>query len=65
METPDGQIEVRRHKDYEARTFSVQEAVLQLDLMDEREFFVFTNSETNNVNIVYKRADGNMGLIET
>jgi putative sigma-54 modulation protein len=33
--------------------------------MDEREFFVFTNSETDSVNIVYKRADGNMGLIET
>lgn len=65
VETPDGQIEVRRHQDYEARTFSVQEAVLQLDLMDEREFFVFTNSETDSVNIVYKRADGNMGLIET
>ena len=63
--TPDGDIEVKRQKDYEARPFSVQEAVLQLDLMDDRQFFVFTNVDTDNINIVYKRADGNMGIIET
>ena len=65
-ETTDGKnIELNRQQDYEARALSLQEAVIQLDLMEEREFFVFTNVDTNVINIIYKRADGNFGLIET
>ena len=65
-ETNDGKnIAITRQQDYEARALSVQEAVIQLDLMEERQFFVFTNVESDNINIIYKRADGNFGLIET
>jgi len=28
-------------------------------------FFVFTNSKTKEINVIYKRKDGNLGLIET
>ena len=28
------------------------------------DFFVFTNSETDNTNIVYRRIDGNYGLLD-
>lgn len=39
-----------------------EEATLQIDLLGY-EFFVFTNSDTEEVNVVYRRHDGNYGLI--
>ena len=40
-----------------------EEAVLQLELVGH-DFFVFLNAETDDVNVVYRRRDGNYGLIE-
>jgi putative sigma-54 modulation protein len=40
-----------------------EEAVLQMELLGHN-FFVFSNAETEEVNVVYKRKDGNYGLIE-
>ena len=45
------------------KPLSVEEAVMQLNLMN-LEFLVFRNSETNEINVVYKRKDGNYGWIE-
>ena len=39
------------------------EAVLQMELISH-DFFVFKNAETDELNVVYKRKDGNYGLIE-
>ncbi|MTI96313.1 MAG: ribosome-associated translation inhibitor RaiA [Firmicutes bacterium] len=39
------------------------EAVLQMNLLGH-DFFVFSNAETNQTNVVYRRKDGNYGLIE-
>lgn len=58
-------IKVLRNQEYEARPMSLEEAVLQLDLLSDREFYIFTNDDSKNINIVYKRDDGNVGLIET
>lgn len=58
-------VAVFRQQDYEARAMRLDEAVIQLDLLDDRQFFVFTNADTERINIVYKRADGKFGLIET
>ncbi len=64
--TPSGDtVSVQRQQDYEAKVLSVQEAALQLDLLEDRQFFVFTNPETNTINIIHRRADGTFGLIET
>lgn len=64
--TPSGDtVAVQRQQDYEAKVFSVQEAALQLDLLEDRQFFVFTNSDTQAINIIHRRADGTFGLIET
>ncbi len=63
--TQDGEVAVRLQRDYEAPGMKLEEAVLQLDLMEDREFFVFTNADSGSINIVYKRDDGNIGLIET
>jgi putative sigma-54 modulation protein len=47
-----------------AKPMDVDEAVMQLDL-SSGEFIVFTNRHTNRINVLYRRKDGNFGLIET
>jgi len=45
------------------RTQSVADAVMQLDLTDEP-VIVFTNGANDQVNVVYRRSDGNIGWID-
>jgi putative sigma-54 modulation protein len=45
------------------KPMTVQEAVMQLDLLED-DFLVFSNSQTNQVNVVYKRKDRAYGWIE-
>ncbi|QCQ23071.1 ribosome hibernation-promoting factor, HPF/YfiA family [Desulfoglaeba alkanexedens] len=46
-----------------AKPMDLDEAVMQLNLSNGG-FLVFTNRHTNRVNVLYKRNDGNFGLIE-
>jgi putative sigma-54 modulation protein len=39
------------------------EAVMQMDLLD-KDFFIFENDSTRDINVIYRRRDGNVGLIE-
>jgi putative sigma-54 modulation protein len=41
---------------------AVEEAVMQMDLLN-KEFLVFTDSASEEINVVYRRKDGNYGLI--
>jgi len=50
-------------KQFPVKPMSPEEAVLQLELIGH-DFFVFRNSESSEVNVVYRRRDGNYGLIE-
>lgn len=50
-------------KRFAIKPMPVEEAVLQMNLLGHN-FFVFFNAETDRVNVVYKRKDGNYGLIE-
>ena len=52
----------RRRKSGEV-TMSEEEAMLQMEMLGHS-FFVFENSETGDVNVLYVRKDGNYGLIE-
>ena len=52
-----------RTKRFAIKPMPVDEAVLQMNLLGHS-FFVFSNAETEQVNVVYKRKDGNYGLIE-
>ncbi len=52
-----------RTKRFAIKPMAVDEAVLQMNLLGHN-FFVFSNAETEQVNVVYKRKDGNYGLIE-
>jgi len=45
------------------KPMAVEEAALQLDLIDDI-FLVFSNAETQQVNVIYARDDGTYGLIE-
>jgi putative sigma-54 modulation protein len=50
-------------KPIEYKPMDVDEAVMQLDLVKDN-FLVFTNARTEKVNVLYRRKDGNYGLIE-
>jgi putative sigma-54 modulation protein len=50
-------------KQFAVKPMTPEEAVLQLELIGH-DFFVFQNAETDDVNVVYRRRDGNYGLIE-
>ena len=67
-EIPSYEEEVEESKIVKTKTFSVkpmdpEEAVLQMEMLGH-DFFVFRNGETEEVNVVYIRKDGNYGLIE-
>lgn len=47
----------------EYKPMDVEEAVMQMDLTDNS-FLVFTNARTERVNVLYRRSDGNYGLIQ-
>ena len=51
-------------KEIPVKPMDPEEAVMQMDLLN-KSFFVFRNSATNEVAVVYKRDDGNIGLIES
>lgn len=50
-------------KRFAMKPMSIEEAILQMELL-RHNFFMFMNGETDEVNVVYKRKDGNYGLIE-
>ena len=50
-------------KRFEIKPMLPDEAVMQMELL-HKDFFVFTNAADNNVNVIYRRRDGNIGLIE-
>lgn len=52
-----------KSKKFDMKPMLKDEAVLQMELISH-DFFVFKNAETNELNVVYKRKDGNYGLIE-
>jgi putative sigma-54 modulation protein len=50
-------------KNIEYKPMDVEEAVMQMDLLDDN-FLVFTNARTDKVNVLYQRRDGHYGLIQ-
>ena len=54
---------VVKTKRFPVKPLTVDEAILQMDLVSH-DFFVFVNSDTQKVNVVYRRRDGDYGLLE-
>jgi putative sigma-54 modulation protein len=48
---------------FSIKPMSVEEAVMQMDLL-HKDFLVFTDSVSEDINVIYRRKDGNYGLIE-
>lgn len=57
-ETP----EIIKSHSFSVKPMSVEEAVMQMDLLD-KDFLVFTDDRSEEMNVVYRRKDGNYGLI--
>jgi putative sigma-54 modulation protein len=57
------EFHIVRSKKFAMKPMVVEEAILQMNLLGH-EFFVFMNGDTKKVNVVYRRKDGNYGLIE-
>jgi putative sigma-54 modulation protein len=55
--------EIVKTKHFPVTPLSPQDAVLQLELIGH-DFFVFRNDDSGEVNVVYRRRDGQYGLIE-
>lgn len=53
-----------KRKEIEMKPMDSEEAILEMELLGHS-FFVYKDVDTNNINVLYKRKDGNYGLIET
>lgn len=62
-EIDDDEPNIVRWKKFPIKPMSIEEAILQMDMLGHS-FFVFLNAETDETNVVYKRKDGNYGIIE-
>jgi len=59
----ESEVPIVKTKQFPVKPMSAEEAVLQLELVGH-DFFVFRNADSGEVNVVYKRRDGDYGLIE-
>jgi putative sigma-54 modulation protein len=59
-----GAPEIIRTQRIPTKPMSVEEAVMQMDLTNN-EFFVFRNAQSESLSVIYRRKDGNYGLIES
>ena len=62
-ETTEDEIIVKR-KNIEMKPMDEEEAILEMNLLGH-EFFVYKDMHTDKICVLYKRKDGNYGLIET
>ena len=53
---------VVRTKRFHVNQMDIQEAILQMDMLGHS-FFMFRNPETDEINVVYRRVDGNYGVL--
>ena len=59
------EVQIVRRKRFLLLPMTEPEAIEQMELLGHPEFFVFFNAETNGVNVLYRRRDDTLGLIET
>ena len=53
-----------KRKKLDMKPMDEEEAILELELLGH-DFFIYKDAHTNQVNVIYKRKDGNYGIIET
>ncbi|MHB1652416.1 MAG: ribosome hibernation-promoting factor, HPF/YfiA family [Desulfitobacteriaceae bacterium] len=57
------QHDVVRNKRFQAKPMSVDEAIMQMNLIGHN-FFVFMDADTHRMSVVYRRKNGDYGLLE-
>ena len=62
-DAPQQEIVIHRTKRFALKPMDAQEAIMEMELLNH-DFYVFRNSWTDEVNVVYKRNDGAYGHIE-
>ncbi|WP_138419457.1 ribosome hibernation-promoting factor, HPF/YfiA family [Aquibacillus sediminis] len=62
-EEEDEGIDIVRTKRFDLKPMDSEEAILQMDMLGHA-FYVFTNANSGDTNVVYRRKDGRYGLIE-
>ena len=62
-DTVDSSPKIVRSGTFSMKPMFSDEAAEQLEML-RQEFYVFSNAETHKINVIYKRSDGNFGLIE-
>lgn len=55
--------EIIKHKKFKMRPMDIEEAILRMNMLGH-EFFMFTNAATGEINVVYKRDEGNYAVLE-
>lgn len=63
QEEPEEEYQVVRKKQVMLKPISVEEAILEMNMINH-DFFMFINAETDEMNVVYRRANGNYGVLE-
>ncbi len=59
------ELDIVRRKRHQLVPMDEHEAIEQMELIGHQDFFVFLNAATNQVNVLYRRRDATLGLIET
>jgi putative sigma-54 modulation protein len=62
---PEEEPVIARRKRHLLLPMDEREAVEQMELLGHDDFFIFLNAITNQVNVLYRRRNGTLGLIET
>ena len=58
------QFDVVKYKKFNLKPMDVTEAILQMNLLGHT-FFMYRDAQTNDVNVVYRRKDGNYAVLES
>ena len=62
-ETDVAQPKVVRSKQIDLKPMDLEEALLQMDLLGH-DFFIYIDVEDQTTNVIYRREDGDIGLLE-
>jgi len=63
-EEEEAKEKIVKRKKLEMKPMSEEEAILEMELLGHN-FFVYKDMDTDSINVLYKRKDGDYGLIET
>jgi putative sigma-54 modulation protein len=64
LDEPIEKPRIVRRKNFKINPMNELDAIEQMNMLGHEDFFVFLNIKSNKINIVYRRRDGNYGVIE-